>query len=243
MRLAPWAAASLGVAVTAACADPADGDCAETQDDVASVVAAQCGATLDFEPVNEYGGDFPNVQAREDAVVLVNGNCTGTIIDGGVAGQFILTAGHCVGLGDEALLVLNHEKCADGVEGAWGGRVVERSVEPDYALITLDGDPGVVATRLGRELTERLAIIQHPIGRPKVIADGLLLDEDSGVLRYLEIDTLAGGSGAGVLNSNGRLVGVHTSGDCYEDGGSNAGWTAAEIVSASARLDDAVLDI
>src|SRR5688572_17116246 len=41
----------------------------------------QCGPTLDFTPINSYRGKFANVQDREDAVVLINGSCTGTLIE------------------------------------------------------------------------------------------------------------------------------------------------------------------
>jgi V8-like Glu-specific endopeptidase len=50
-------------------------------------------------------------------------------------------------------------------------------------------------------------------------------------------DTLVGSSGAGVLNRQGYLFGVHSGGDCAADGsGSNIGWTASRIVEASPYL-------
>ena len=46
-----------------------------------------------------------------------------------------------------------------------------------------------------------------------------------------------GSSGAGVLNRQGRLVAVHSDGNCATDGtGTNHGWTAAAIVRASGLL-------
>ena len=65
----------------------------------APVSHAQCGSTLDFTPINQYRGDLADAQVREDAVVLIDGNCTGTLI-AAAAGPVVLTAGHCVGLGD-----------------------------------------------------------------------------------------------------------------------------------------------
>ena len=56
----------------------------------------------------------------------------------------------------------------------------------------------------------------------------------------VDLDTLVGGSGGGVLNTEGQLVGVHTNGDCGEQGGYNAGWTAEEIVRVSPLLADSV---
>src|SRR5215510_10832236 len=74
---------------------------------------SQCGPTLDFTPINSYMGDIASVQDREDAVVLINGNCTGTWI-AAAAGPVVLTAGHCVGLGDLDLLAFNYEDQPDG---------------------------------------------------------------------------------------------------------------------------------
>ncbi len=57
-------------------------------------------------------------------------------------------------------------------------------------------------------------------------------------LSYGDLDTLVGSSGAGVLNSQGYLLGVHTDGDCDVTGhGSNSGWTAEAIVEASPYLE------
>ncbi|MEZ4361552.1 MAG: serine protease [Kofleriaceae bacterium] len=199
---------------------------------------SRCGARLDFTPINAYAGDFPDVQLLEEAVVLINGNCSGTLIDGGEAGELVLTAGHCVGLGDDALLVFNHEDCADGLQTKVSGHVVERSLTPDYALLTLAQPVGIAPTPLGRALSDRLAIVQHPLGQPKVIAEGHMQEAAQGRLRYADLDTLTGGSGAGVLNTSGALVAVHSSGDCSDTGGANTGWLATEIVQASARLDE-----
>ena len=74
---------------------------------------SQCGATADFTPINAYRGDIADVQVREDAVTLVNGDCTGTLI-AAVAGPVVLTAGHCVGLGDQELIEFNYEEQPDG---------------------------------------------------------------------------------------------------------------------------------
>jgi hypothetical protein len=108
---------------------------------------------------------------------------------------------------------------------------------PDYALIQLDMLPAAKPTVLTRRSSDVLAIIQHPLGRPKVIAEGRLSSECSGLLFYTDLDTLVGSSGAGVLNRDGELVAVHSEGDCAEDGsGTNLGWTAARIVDVSPYL-------
>jgi len=199
----------------------------------------QCGPTQDFTPVNGYRGGFADVvQSTEDAVVLIDGRCTGTLIEAS-AGPVVVTAGHCVGLGDRPLLVFNFEDDADGEELVTEGTVIEQSLDPDYALIQLDTLPAVQPVLLSTRASERLAIIQHPRGRPKVIAEGPFLDSCNRHVYYTDLDTLVGSSGAGVLNRSGHLVGLHTDGDCDESGrGTNRGWTAKVIVDASPYLQD-----
>ncbi|HEU4726542.1 MAG TPA: serine protease [Kofleriaceae bacterium] len=202
-------------------------------------LVSQCGATADFTPINEYQGELAGVQEREDAVALINGTCTGTLI-AATAGPVVLTAGHCVGLGDQELVAFNVEADPDGDPLVTSGTVIEQSSEPDYALLQLEALPAVTPTALTTQMTDVLAIIQHPRGGPKVIAEGSFLDACGGQIYYVDLDTLVGSSGAGVLNRQGFVVGVHTDGNCTEDGsGTNYGWSAARIVEASAYLTDA----
>lgn len=197
----------------------------------------QCGPTLDFTPVNSYQGEFADaVQSSEDAVVLIDGRCTGTLIEAS-AGPVVLTAGHCAGLGDQVLLDFNFEDNPDGEQLVTEGTVFEQSLEPDYALIQLDELPAVRPVLLTTQATERLAIIQHPRGYPKVVAEGSFLASCNQLVYYTDLDTLVGSSGAGVLNRQGHLLAVHTDGECDEKGhGSNWGWTAESIVEASPYL-------
>lgn len=199
---------------------------------------SQCGPTLDFTPINSYQGEFADVvQSREDAVVLIDGRCTGTLIQA-AAGPVVLTAGHCVGLGDRSLSVFNFEDAPDGDPLITEGTVIEQSSEPDYALIQLDALPEAVApVPLTSLATERLAIIQHPRGRPKVIDEGGFRASCNQRVYYSSLDTLVGSSGAGVLNRQGYVLGVHTDSHCTVDGrGTNQGWTAQSIVDASPYL-------
>nr|WP_223645277.1 serine protease [Corallococcus sp. EGB] len=200
----------------------------------------QCGPTADFTPINSYQGEFADVaQTVEDAVVLIDGRCTGTLIEAS-AGPVVITAGHCVGLGDRPLVVFNFEENADGDPLITEGTVIEQSLEPDYALLQLDVLPQVTPVLLTTAPTDRLAIIQHPRGKPKVIAEGKYLDACNSQFYYADLDTLVGSSGAGVLNRQGHLLGVHTDGDCDEKGhGANRGWTTEAIVAASPYLVDA----
>jgi|GEM_PF-1292863 len=197
----------------------------------------QCGPTSDLTPVNGYQGEFALLQDTEGAVVLLDGRCTGTLIAAS-AGPVVLTAGHCVGLGDRSLAVFNFEDQPDGEELITEGTVIEQSMEPDYALIQLDVLPaGIAPLLLTTRSSERLAVIQHPRGRPKVIAEGNYLDSCNRLVYYKDLDTLVGTSGAGVLNRQGHVLGVHTDGDCDASGkGSNRGWTAEAIVEASEYL-------
>lgn len=202
------------------------------------IVRSQCGPTADFTPINQYQGEFASIQEREEAVVLINGSCSGTLI-AAAAGRVVLTAGHCVGLGDASLVAFNVEDDADGVPLVASGTVIEKSTDPDYALIQLDRNPTMAPTLLTTRPSDRLAIIQHPRGSRKVIAEGDYLGDCDGVVYYADLDTLIGSSGGGVLTQEGHLFGIHTDGDCDEDGrGANRGSTAAHIVEASAHLAD-----
>lgn len=197
----------------------------------------QCGPTLDFTPINSYQGPLADaVQRVEDAVALIDGRCTGTLIQAG-AGPVLLTAGHCVGLGDRPLLDFNFEDNPDGEELLVEGTVIEQSDEPDYALIQLDTLPQVTPALLTTQVTEALAVIQHPRGSRKVIAEGTFLASCNQLVYYADLDTLVGSSGAGVLNRQGHLLGIHTDGDCDAKGqGVNWGWTSESIVEASPYL-------
>jgi len=198
----------------------------------------QCGSTLDFTPVNSYQGAFSDVLDREDAVALIDGRCTGTLIQAS-AGPVLLTAGHCSSVGDRPLLVFNFEAQPDGDELITEGTVIEQALEPDYALIRLDTLPRVAPVQLTMRASEQLAIIQHPRGVPKVIAEGTFLDSCNQLVYYSDLDTLVGSSGAGILTRQGYLLGIHTDGDCDEKGrGANRGWTSEVIVGASEYLQD-----
>jgi len=197
---------------------------------------SQCGETLDFVEINAYHGDLAWVQDREDAVALINGDCTGTWI-AAAAGPILLTAGHCAtAVGDRALVAFNVELNPDGDPLTTMGTVTERALDPNYALVQLDQAPTVAPTQLTTATTERLVAIQHPRGRPKVLAEGTLGLDCHGVITYLDLDTLAGSSGAGVLGDRGYLVAVHNDGECDERG--NSGFSAQRIVDVSAYLQD-----
>lgn len=235
------ATVALGAAACGASTPEPPVVCEEPPPSGRSIRNLQCGPTLDFTPINQYRGELAGVQEREEAVVLINGTCTGTLI-AAAAGPVVVTAGHCVGLGDRAVIAFNVEEEPDGDPLVTEGTVLEQATEPDYALLRLDVLPAVAPTALTTRPGDLLAIIQHPRGRPKVIAEGAFLDSCDRQVYYVDLDTLVGSSGAGVLNRGGHLLGVHTDGDCAEDGGgANRGWTAEAIVEASPYLEAADL--
>jgi hypothetical protein len=198
---------------------------------------SECGPTLELTPVNAYQGEFSDVIESEDAVVLLDGRCTGTLIEA-AAGPVVLTAGHCAAVGDRMVVVFNYEDEADGDPLVTSGTVIEQALEPDYALLELDALPLVPPLLLTSQPDERVAIIQHPRGRPKVLAEGWYQDSCNSLVYYSDLDTLVGSSGAGVLNRRGHLLGIHTDGDCDVSGyGTNRGWTADAVVAASPYLE------
>lgn len=207
-----------------------------------SARGTQCGPQLDFVPINQYADSFGWTQAREEAVVLVNADCSGTYVRTVESDRYVvLTAGHCVELGDRALVTFNFELDGDGPETESEGTVVERSMEPDYALIELLDDPGVEPTPMTTLASYVLTMIHHPLGGPKLVGEGKIAFRTEDQIHYADLDTLVGSSGAGVLNTSGQLVAVHTLGDCAETG-TNGGWTARSIVQTSAILQVDDLD-
>jgi len=195
-----------------------------------------CGTTTDFIPVNKYRGPLTWVQTREGAVGRLNRGCSGTFIGKhGNQPNLFITAGHCLGKGAAAKVEFNYEANPDGPVTTVRGVAVESSSNPDYALIRLDQNPGVAPTPFG-PASAKLAIIQHPQAKPKVIAIGKLANSSGGKIYYSNLDTLGGSSGSGILNDSGSIIGVHTNGGCSASGGTNSGSTIASIIAASAIL-------
>jgi hypothetical protein len=231
--------AAAAVLVGACGGDDAPAVCEQPRAALPSARPDQCGPAAEYTPINSYQGELVAVHDREDAVVMLGGDCTGTLV-AAAAGAVVLTAGHCGRIDDRRLVSFNFEDAPDGDPLITEGTVIEQATAPDYALVQLDVLPAVTPTPLAIEPSDRLAIIQHPRGRPKAVAEGAFLDSCDDRLYYVDLDTDVGSSGAGVLDHDGFLVGIHTDGDC-EDGGTNFGWTAASIVAASPHLQDADL--
>lgn len=116
----------------------------------------------------------------------------------------------------------------------------------DYAIVELskgnDGKwPGNlfpvadVETGIPRE-DAQLVILQHPQGKPKKVEAGEMLTSDANKLWYNDIDTHGGSSGAGIRNSLGKIVGVHTNGGCRANSGANLGYHNKAISAVSDHL-------
>jgi len=207
--------------------------------DETSELKSICGKTEDFVPINKYNGSLKWVQKREGAVGRLragNAACSGTFI-GNHNGKknLFLTAGHCLKKGASAKVEFNYENNADGPTTTIHGIALESSNSPDYALVVLDSSPNIPSTPLGN-VTQNLAIIQHPAARPKVIAVGKLLKNSNPDKISYSVDSLGGSSGSGILNDSGSLVGVHTNGGCSATGGANSGWTISRIRASSSIL-------
>lgn len=81
-----------------------------------------------------------------------------------------------------------------------------------------------------------LTIIGHPQGLPKKIEAGTVYGFSTNAIRYNNIDTLGGNSGSGVIDSQGRVVGVHTNGGCTSTGGYNYGTRISRVRAVSSIL-------
>lgn len=113
----------------------------------------------------------------------------------------------------------------------------------DFAIVRLDGNPGVTYGTTQVSATdgvvgETICIIGHPAGQPKRIEAGAVLNLVGNYIGYNDIDTLGGNSGSGILRaSDGRIVGVHTNGGCNAAGtGHNTGVRITSIIAQSPTL-------
>ncbi|MCP4134120.1 MAG: trypsin-like peptidase domain-containing protein [bacterium] len=216
-----------------------------------------CGPTNDLQHVNQYDGllnvskAFVDDHKRPVGAIQTNIKqkfCSGTLI----GPDLFLTASHCVD--NETFLdsvSFNYELDSNGTplqEDSFSIiEVVEdgANVDLDYAIIKLAGRPGDTygwAEVSGRtpDTNERLTVIQHPHGEPKQIETGSFysLGGAKKIILYSNLDTSRGSSGSGVLDSNGVLIGVHTTGTCSEESELNAGVCISAIQKVSAIINN-----
>ena len=163
--------------------------------------------------------------------------CTGTMI----SMTLFLTADHCV-VRDmtDNYVVFNYEKDRNGQSKREDRfeiqEVVEENIGVDVAILRPKGRPGGLYGYTPIRSTvpkgnSDVVIIQHPKGQSKQVDSGRVVGDSRTYLRYV-VDTLGGSSGAGVLNNQGYLVGIHTNGGCSSFGGANRG---VSVLAASSR--------
>jgi V8-like Glu-specific endopeptidase len=118
----------------------------------------------------------------------------------------------------------------------------------DYAILTLAGRPGddwgiarpaAVTPQPGDDLT----IIQHPQQKAKLVDSGTVSSTAGGEIFYGDIDTEGGSSGSGILDWQGRVIGVHTNAGCTAAGGANRGQLVEAIANVSPLLSQQLRDV
>ena len=62
---------------------------------------------------------------------------------------------------------------------------------------------------------------------------GHIKKNENKMIEYDDLDTLGGSSGAGLLNADGKIIGVHVLGGCFKIGGSNKAVSIKAIRKAS----------
>lgn len=124
----------------------------------------------------------------------------------------------------------------------------EGSNRLDYAIVRLgsntqgrpparNANPGTTVTRVPID-REQIVIIQHPQGQPKKIEAGRVMRVLDPWIYYNDIDTYGGSSGSGILDSNGRVIGVHTNGGCKKSGGDMFDANRGVSMEAIAKVSD-----
>jgi hypothetical protein len=121
----------------------------------------------------------------------------------------------------------------------------------DYALLRIETVDSATQKRLEAsqlglarlqlipiEKGRPIAIIQHPSGFEKKVATGSILDFKGARLYYKNVSTEGGSSGAAVLSSQGRVVGIHTRGGCASplSGSANKGMSLHRLKDIIATL-------
>jgi V8-like Glu-specific endopeptidase len=211
---------------------------------------SQCGPTRDLQYVESYDGTAgvpaSFVAYHESRVGYhVQGHCSGTLI----SDDLFLSAGNCgYGVGD--VVRFDYQLTPDGWYRSPREYAVTQIVEQqndaswDYAIVRLNGSPGreFGHANLGTvdpPANSTLTIIGHPFQLKEVHAGPMLAVWSQGPnwFSYL-VDTEAGSSGAGILDPQGRLVGVHTDGGCFEGSPlrGNEGMRMSSLIAHSPTL-------
>lgn len=226
--------------------------CVDEPDLAGATQATQCGPVWDAVGVEAYTGNLgPSVEFvdRHQLHVgyQVEVGCSGTL----VSDDLFLSAGHCAwAVGQHVRF--DYQNRADGTARPTRDFTVSAVVEQqddasfDYAIVRLDGEPGrwyghATVAAVDPPVGTTVTIIGHPALQPKAIHAGPVLDYSSGEgtnwFRY-QVDTLGGNSGSGVLDPQGRLVGLHTNAGCNQTGSinGNSGMRMSQLIPHSQTL-------
>jgi trypsin-like peptidase len=245
-RLAPFWSALLSSSLLVACVvDEPESLGTFTQ-------PSQCGPTWDAQEVEKYNGTLGATSAfvtRHERRVgyQVPTGCTGTLI----SDDLFISAGHCSWAAGQSVR-FNYQNAPDGTARSTVDFPVAQVVEQeynaswDYAIVRLSGSPGreyghAIVAPIDPPAGSLLAIIHHPNHLPKQVHVGPLLDYTAALganwFRH-QVDTEGGGSGAGILDTAGRLVGIHTNGGCKTTAplGGNEGIRMSRLVQHSPTL-------
>ena len=211
-----------------------------------------------FEPIADLREDDEVYQAAravgrldlliEDADGRFTSTCTGTLINGGTA---VLTNYHCVpsfsGEIIEASLLLDYLS-ADSETTRVQLSVTPSESDPDldFSIVPVAGEvpddiPNLTFRHDNLEPRERLLIIHHPAGQPKMMtqfqcATARSISESTN-LRH-SCDTQPGSSGSPIFNFEREIVGIHHSGGLNpnDDGSFNAGTKVIDIPALAAFM-------
>lgn len=240
----------LGLAMLASlssgCTEP------EALDVDTSAAGSQCGPTWDLQDVEQYDGTLGLTSgwmaAHEGPVGYhVRPGCSGTLI----SNDLFISAGHCgYRLGDTVRF--NYQRSPGGTIRPSTDTSVTAILEQrndfsyDYAIVRLSGSPGATfgATPINpvdAPVGSLVTLIGHPARVPKAVHAGPLIGYNSSLgpnwFRH-RVDTTGGSSGSGVIDEDGRLVGVHTNAGCSTVGttSGNSAVRMSQIYATSATL-------
>lgn len=109
----------------------------------------------------------------------------------------------------------------------------------DYAILKFDakGDnlqPQKISNS-NLDISKPIVSIHHPGGRLKKVSIGNISDSSRLHYSYDNLDTLGGSSGAGILNKEGKIAGIHLYGGC-KDEGANRGLKIEALLARSPTL-------
>ena len=112
----------------------------------------------------------------------------------------------------------------------------------DFAIVRVAGAPrptfGIGAVGTGDPpVGDSICIVGHPSGQAKRIEAGTVFAYSGIQLRYNDIDTLGGNSGAPIWHGvTGTIAGIHTNGGCTITGGFNFGVRISSLLRSSPTL-------